>query len=168
MKYQNIWLQCYKWWCVPTGLLLAQNCYITPFYPSELTVGMQALVLKLQKFKLVSLEILSGHSHILRHPFTSLMCNLSVVRNNFVWMYMCLHLVMNTSIQDFCNSKFRAGKMKLMVVLCNFSKGEILRSEHPEWTQPPIQWVPGGSFPGGKANTRGLGLEADHSPPASA
>jgi hypothetical protein len=32
-------------------------------------------------------------------------------------------------------------------------------------TQPPIQWVPGGSFPGGKARP---GHDADHSPPSSA
>jgi hypothetical protein len=32
-------------------------------------------------------------------------------------------------------------------------------------TQPPVQWVPGGPFPGGKAR---LGRDADHSPPSSA
>jgi hypothetical protein len=32
-------------------------------------------------------------------------------------------------------------------------------------TQPPIQWVPGGPFPGGKARP---GSDADHSPPSSA
>jgi hypothetical protein len=32
-------------------------------------------------------------------------------------------------------------------------------------TQPLIQWVPGGPFPGGKARP---GLDADHSPPYSA
>jgi hypothetical protein len=32
-------------------------------------------------------------------------------------------------------------------------------------TQPPVQWVPGGPFPGGKARPR---RDADHSPPSSA
>jgi hypothetical protein len=32
-------------------------------------------------------------------------------------------------------------------------------------TQPPIQWVPGGHFPGGKARPR---RDAVHSPPSSA
>jgi hypothetical protein len=32
-------------------------------------------------------------------------------------------------------------------------------------TQPPVQWVPGGPFPGGKARP---GRDADHSPPSSA
>jgi hypothetical protein len=32
-------------------------------------------------------------------------------------------------------------------------------------TQPPIQWVPGGPFPGGKAWP---GRDADHSPPSTA
>jgi hypothetical protein len=32
-------------------------------------------------------------------------------------------------------------------------------------TQPPVQWVPGGSFPGGKGRP---GRDADHSPPSSA
>jgi hypothetical protein len=32
-------------------------------------------------------------------------------------------------------------------------------------TQPPIQWVPGGPFPGGKARP---GRDADHLPPSSA
>jgi hypothetical protein len=32
-------------------------------------------------------------------------------------------------------------------------------------TQPPVQWVPGGPFPGGKARP---GHDADHSPPSSA
>jgi hypothetical protein len=31
--------------------------------------------------------------------------------------------------------------------------------------QPPIQWLPGGPFPGGKARP---GRDADHSPPSSA
>jgi hypothetical protein len=31
-------------------------------------------------------------------------------------------------------------------------------------TQPPVQWVPGGPFPGGKARS---GRDADHSPPSS-
>jgi hypothetical protein len=31
-------------------------------------------------------------------------------------------------------------------------------------TQPPVQWVPGGPFPGGKARP---GRDADHSPPSS-
>jgi hypothetical protein len=31
--------------------------------------------------------------------------------------------------------------------------------------QPPVQWVPGGPFPGGKARP---GRDADHSPPSSA
>jgi hypothetical protein len=32
-------------------------------------------------------------------------------------------------------------------------------------TQPPVQWAPGGSFPGGKARP---GRDANHSPPSSA
>jgi hypothetical protein len=32
-------------------------------------------------------------------------------------------------------------------------------------TQPPVQWVPGGPVPGGKARP---GRDADHSPPSSA
>jgi hypothetical protein len=32
-------------------------------------------------------------------------------------------------------------------------------------TQPPVQWVPGGPFPGGKAR---LGPDAEHSPPSTA
>jgi hypothetical protein len=32
-------------------------------------------------------------------------------------------------------------------------------------TQSPVQWVPGGPFPGGKARPR---RDADHSPPSSA
>jgi hypothetical protein len=32
-------------------------------------------------------------------------------------------------------------------------------------TQPPVQWVPGGPFPGAKARP---GRDADHSPPSSA
>jgi hypothetical protein len=32
-------------------------------------------------------------------------------------------------------------------------------------TQPPVQWVPGGPFSGGKARP---GRDADHSPPSSA
>jgi hypothetical protein len=32
-------------------------------------------------------------------------------------------------------------------------------------TQPPVQWVPGGPFPGSKARP---GHNADHSPPSSA
>jgi hypothetical protein len=32
-------------------------------------------------------------------------------------------------------------------------------------TQPPVQWVLGGPFPGGKARP---GPDADHSPPSSA
>jgi hypothetical protein len=32
-------------------------------------------------------------------------------------------------------------------------------------TQPPVQWVPGGPFPGGKARP---GRDADHSPLSSA
>jgi hypothetical protein len=31
-------------------------------------------------------------------------------------------------------------------------------------TQPPVQWVPGGPFPGAKARP---GRDADHSPPCS-
>jgi hypothetical protein len=32
-------------------------------------------------------------------------------------------------------------------------------------TQPPVQWVPGGPFPGAKARP---GRDPDHSPPSSA